>query len=40
MTDKHFGTTSVVYYSTAFDRLPRQVDTVQCPVQTKPKNAK
>jgi len=33
-TKKLFGITSVSYYSTSFGRLPRQADTVQCPVQT------
>ena len=29
--------TNFACYSTAFDRLPRQADTVQCPVQAKQK---
>ena len=36
-TSKRFGTTSVECYSRSFGRLPRQADTVQCPVQTKQK---
>jgi len=36
-TNKRFGTTSVACYLTSFGRLPRQADTVQCPVQTEQK---
>jgi len=36
-TNKCFGTTSVACYSTSIGRMPRQSDTVQCPVQTKQK---
>jgi len=35
--NKRFGTTSVACYSTSFDRLSRQANTVQCPVQTRQK---
>jgi len=33
--NKLYGITSVSCYSTSFGRLPRQGDTVQCPVQNK-----
>jgi len=36
-TNKLSGITSVSCYSTSFGRLPKQADTVQCPVQTKQK---
>ena len=36
-TNKLYGITSVSCYSTFFGRLPRQADTVQCPVQAKQK---
>ena len=36
-TNKFFDVTSVSCYSTSCGRLPRQTDTVQCPVQTRQK---
>jgi len=40
MTNNSFDTTSVDTQQLLTDCMCRQADTVQCPEQTKPKNAK